>query len=185
MTHVKLVNDEILAKAKEANCYKICIGVESGNNDVLKRVHRNYTIEEAHAAVQMIKRHKIRPFTFFILGHPGETHRTLRDTIAAAVRINPFEIGMGIMVPYPGTEIYDLARQSKGGYKLTDADWDAYDRYGGRALTFEKFTYRQLLAYQIVGYLLFFILNGKFKGMFNYVYPKLHAVRRLVSGKAL
>ena len=38
---------------------------------------------------------------------------------------------------------------------------------------------------QIAGYFLFFILNGKFKGMFNYFYPKLHAVKRLVTGKHL
>jgi len=185
MTHVKLVNEEILRKAKAANCRKICIGIESGNNEVLKRVHRNYTIEEANAAVQMIKRHDIRPFTFFILGHPGETHRTVRDTIAAAVRLNPFEIGMGIMVPYPGTEIYELAKAGKGGYALAEADWDAYDRYAGRALIFQQFSYRQLVAYQVIGYLLFFIVNGKLRGMVEYFAPKLRAVFRILRGKRL
>ncbi len=185
MTHVRLVNEEILRKAKEANCYKICIGVESGNNEILKRVHRPYTIEEADAAVRTIKRHGIRPFTFFILGHPGETHRTIRDTIAAAVRINPFEMGMGIMVPYPGTEIYELAKAGKGGYRLTGADWDAYDRYGGHALAFERFSYRQLIGYQVIGYLLFFVLNGKFRGMFTYFAPKARAVLRILAGRRL
>lgn len=185
MTHVRLVNDEVLEKARRANCYKICIGVESGNNDILKRVHRNYTIEEADAAVQQIKRNNIRPFAFFILGHPGETHKTIRNTISAAIRINPFEIGMGVMVPYPGTEIYDLAKSNQGGYKLLKTDWDAFDRYGGRALAFDNFTYRQLLLYQIIGYLLFFVLNGKFKGMIDYVYPKLTAIKRLVLNRQL
>lgn len=185
MTHIRLINEEILEKARHANCYKICIGVESGNDEILKRVHRNYTVREANAAVQTIKKHKIRPFTFFILGHPGETHRTLRDTIRAAVKMNPFEIGMGIMVPYPGTEIYDLAKANHGGYRLPDRDWDAYDRYGGRALEFQHFSYRTLLLYQIAGYLLFFVLNGKFKGMFDYMYPKLKAIKRLISNRGL
>lgn len=185
MTHVRLINEEILEKARRANCYKICIGVESGNNEVLKRVHRNYTIKEAAAAVQCIKKHKIRPFTFFILGHPGETHKTLRDTVLAAVRINPFEIGMGVMVPYPGTEIYDLALANEGGYRLRNSDWDDYDRYGGKALEFERFSYRTLLAYQIVGYFLFFVLNGKFKGMYDYMLPKMNAIKRLVLNRKL
>lgn len=185
MTHVKLIDEPILKKAVTANCYKLCIGVESGNNSILKRVNRSYSIEEAKVAIDTIKKHGIRPFTFFILGHPNETHKTIRDTIHAAVKLNPFEIGMGIMVPYPGTEIYELAKKNKAGYRLTDVGWDGYDRYGGRAMEFSQFSYRQLLIYQITGYLLFFVLNGRIKGMFNYFAPKFKAVFRLIIGKKL
>jgi anaerobic magnesium-protoporphyrin IX monomethyl ester cyclase len=185
MTHVSLINEDILKKAREANCYKICIGIESGNNDILKRIHRNYTIDEAFEAVRKIKKHKIRPFTFYILGHPGETHKTIRDTIRSAIKINPFEIGMGIMVPYPGTEIFKLAQENKEGYKLTGVDWDGYNRYGNKAMTFDRFSNRQLLFYQIIGNLLFYILNGKFVGLYNYLSPKIKAVIRLLLGKKL
>jgi radical SAM superfamily enzyme YgiQ (UPF0313 family) len=185
MTHVNLVNEEILRKAKEANCYKICIGVESGNNEILKRIHRNYTIDEANEAVQKIKKFNIRPFVFYILGHPGETHKTVRDTIRSAVKINPFEMGMGIMVPYPGTEIFTLASENKEGYELTDVDWDGYNRYGNTAMKFDNFSNRQLLYYQIIGNLLFYIMNGKFIGLMKYVSPKIKAVYRLLLGKKL
>jgi anaerobic magnesium-protoporphyrin IX monomethyl ester cyclase len=185
MTHVNLINEDILKKAKEANCYKICIGVESGNNEILKRIHRNYTIDEAYEAVQKIKKYNIRPFTFYILGHPGETHKTVRDTIRSAIKLNPFEMGMGIMVPYPGTEIFKLAQENKEGYKLTGVDWDGYNRYGNTAMKFEKFSNRQLLFYQIIGNLLFYILNGRFVGLINYLSPKIKAVFRLLLGKKL
>lgn len=185
MTHVNLINEEILRKAKEANCYKICIGVESGNNEILKRIHRTYTIDEANEAVQKIKKHKIRPFAFYILGHPGETHETVRDTLRSAVKINPYEMGMGIMVPYPGTEIFRLASENKEGYELSDVDWDGYNRYGNKALKFNNFSNRQLLYYQIIGNLLFYIMNGKFIGLIRYVSPKIKAVLRLLLGKKL
>ncbi|MBZ0264536.1 B12-binding domain-containing radical SAM protein [bacterium] len=186
MTHPKLVDEELLEKAKRANCNLICIGVESGNNRVLKNSGRNYKIEEADQAVQKIKRAGIKPFTFFILGHPGETHKSIWDTIRAAVRINPFEIGLGVMVPYPGTKIYDYASEGKFGYKLNlEKDWDAYDRYGGSALKIKRLPRRVLMIYQIIGYLSFFLMNGKFRGMFNYLKPKIGAVVRLLSGKGL
>jgi radical SAM superfamily enzyme YgiQ (UPF0313 family) len=185
MTHVNLINEEILEKAKKANCYKICIGIESGNNEILKRIHRNYTIDDAYEAVRKIKKYSIRPFAFYILGHPGESRKTVWDTILSAVRINPFEIGMGIMVPYPGTEIFKLAKENKEGYMLTDVDWDGYNRYGNSAMKFKNFTNRQLLFYQIIGNLLFYILNGKFIGLYNYLRPKIKAVFRLLSGKKL
>ena len=185
MTHVKLINDDILRKAREANCYKICIGIESGNNEILKRINRNYTIEEANEAIQKIKKYNIRPFAFYILGHPEETHKTIRDTIRSAIKLNPFEMGMGIMVPYPGTEIFQMAKENKGGYSLTDADWDGYNRYGSKAMIFENFTYRQLLLYQISGNLLFYLLNGRFWGLINYLSPKVKAIFRLLLGKKL
>lgn len=184
-SHVKLVGKEILEKAARANCRKICIGVESGNNEILRNSKRPYTIDEADEAVQTIKAAGIHPFTFFILGHPGESHRSVMDTIRAAVRLNPYEIGLGVMVPYPGTEIYKMAKEGVGGYRLADVDWDGYDRYGGTALTFDRFTQRQLFLYQILGYLAFFLLNGRFRGMIRYLKPKFRAVLRLAMGKGL
>jgi radical SAM superfamily enzyme YgiQ (UPF0313 family) len=185
MTHVRLVDRNVLEKAARANCRKVCIGIEAGNNAILENSHRHYTIEEAHDAVREIKRAGLQPFTFFILGHPGETHGTIRDTIRAAVRLNPHEIGMGVMVPYPGTEVYELAKNHRAGYQLTGAGWEAYDRYGGRALRFDRFTRRQLVAYQVLGYVAFFVLTFKLRGMVRYFLPKLHASLRVVLGRGL
>jgi radical SAM superfamily enzyme YgiQ (UPF0313 family) len=185
MTHVKWVDRGVLEKAAKANCFKICIGVESGNDAILARSCRNYKLSDAFEAVRDIKRAGVRPFTFFILGHPGETHRTIMDTIKAAVMLNPYEIGMGVMVPYPGTEIYELARRNEGGYRLTDADWDAYDRYGGKAMEFDRFSRRQLIAYQVLGYTAFFLLNFKLRGMVRYFVPKFRGAFRVVTGRGL
>ncbi len=185
MTHPKLVHPETLEMAKEANCFKVCIGVEAGNNQILKNSGRNYTIKEANEAVQAIKKAGLHPFTFFILGHPGETHKTVRDTIWAAVKLNPWQMGMGVMVPYPGTKIYELAKENKMGYRLLDASWDAYDRYGGRSLEIKGLSRRSLVFYQVLGYMAFFLLNGKFKGMYEYFKPKAKAALRVISGKGL
>jgi radical SAM superfamily enzyme YgiQ (UPF0313 family) len=185
MTHPNLVDPEIMRKAREAGCWKVCIGVESGDNRMLQNSHRPYTIEEANQAVQAIKGAGLHPFTFFILGHPGETHRTVHATLRAAVRINPHEIGLGVMVPYPGTEVYDFARDGKHGYRLLTHSWEAYDRYGGKAMEIRGLSRRALILYQVLGYLAFFLLNGKLGGMLNYFRPKLRAVLLVVSGKGL
>ena len=185
MTHPNLVDAGVMQKAREAGCWKVCIGVESGNNRILRNSHRPYTIEKANAAVQVIKQAGLHPFTFFILGHPGETHWTVLSTIRAAVRINPYEIGLGVMVPYPGTEIYDYAREGKFGYRLLTHEWDAYDRYGGRAMEIRGLSRRALVCYQVLGYLAFFLLNGKIRGMINYFRPKLRAAWLVVRGRGL
>jgi anaerobic magnesium-protoporphyrin IX monomethyl ester cyclase len=183
MTHIKLLNRDLLKKAAEANCDNVCIGIESGNNEILKNSGRTYSIDEAREAVWQIKNTGIKPRAFFILGHPGETHKTILDTIMAAVRLNPYEIGLGVMVPYPGTKIYDMAKNNQGGFRLTGTDWGGYDRYGGRALEFDNFKRWQLTAYQVLGFCMFYLLNGRFISFYRYLRPRVRAVFHIITGK--
>jgi radical SAM superfamily enzyme YgiQ (UPF0313 family) len=185
LTHINLISPAMLKKAKEANCFNVCIGVESGNNEILKNSNRTYAVDDAFTAVNEIKKAGIKPFAFFILGHPDETHKTVFDTLKVAARLNPFEIGLGVMVPYPGTKIYELAKQNKGGYRITSEDWAAYDRYGGRALQFDNFKRWQLIFYQVLGYSMFYLLNGRFIAFYRYFRPKVWAAFRVLRGKSL
>lgn len=68
--HVKLVDDETIALMKSAGCRVIGIGVESGNNEMLKSIRKNITIEEAFSAATIIKKYKINIQAFFIVGFP-------------------------------------------------------------------------------------------------------------------
>ena len=80
---MRLVDDEIIALMKSAGCRAIQLGVESGNNEMLKLIRKNITIEEAFAAAQIIKKYKIYLRAFFMVGFPQETEATLNDTISA------------------------------------------------------------------------------------------------------
>ena len=113
--HVKLVNDETISLMKAAGCDTIQVGIESGNNEILKQNRKNITIEEALAACEIIKKHGIRLYTFFMVGFPQETERTLRDTMAAMKKVKDIGceyIVYSIFTPYPGTESFELCREN-------------------------------------------------------------------------
>ena len=78
-TRVNLVTDDIIGLAKKAGCYLLGMGIESGDDETLKRIHKGFTVEQVREAVRIIKKHRIRLGTYFIIGHPYETRLTAQE----------------------------------------------------------------------------------------------------------
>jgi len=123
--HVKLVDDMTIALMKKAGCVSIQVGIESGNNEMLKKIRKNITIEEALEACEVIKRHRIMLQTFFIAGFPEETEETLNDTLAAMKKTKCDRVAYSIFTPYPGTESFEFCR--KHGLIGTDYNVSLYN----------------------------------------------------------
>ena len=91
---------------KEHGCYVIELGIESGNNKILKDIHKKITIEEAEKTIREAKKAGLAVHTFWILGHRLDTEETIMETINTAKRFNSDFISFFILVPFPGTEVY-------------------------------------------------------------------------------
>jgi anaerobic magnesium-protoporphyrin IX monomethyl ester cyclase len=117
---VNLVNDETIGIMRAAGCEGIQIGIESGNNEMLKLVRKKMTIEQGLEAAKIIKRHGIRLEVFFIVGFPQETEESLNDTVKAMKKIKADVINYSIFTPYPGTESFETCKK----LGLIDANFD-------------------------------------------------------------
>ncbi len=109
---VNLVKEELIREMVEAGCIDVQVGVESGNNGILKKVHKNTTVQEAHAAVGIMKRHGLYVQAFFMAGFPYETEETLLDTWRTINTIEADHIIFSIFTPYPGTDAFEICRQA-------------------------------------------------------------------------
>jgi hypothetical protein len=96
---------------KSAGCYSISLGIESGNNDILFLIRKNFTIDEALDACELINKQGIELHVFFIVGFPQDTEDTLRDTITAIKKVKCDTIVYSIFTPYPGTEAFELCKE--------------------------------------------------------------------------
>ncbi|MFH1703372.1 MAG: radical SAM protein [Nitrospirota bacterium] len=123
--HVKLVDEKTISLMKAAGCYQIQIGVESGNNQILKEMRKNITIEEALAAAEIIKKYGIELQAFFMVGFPQETEDTLNDTVSAMKKIKSDLLIYSIFTPYPGTEAFEFCK--KHGLISDDYDVSLYN----------------------------------------------------------
>ena len=105
----------------------------------------------------------------FILGHPHETIETVKTTMHFAAKLNPTTVAIGIMTPYPGTKVYEMALRGEGGYRLLTRDWSKYDKYGGKALELEGLPIQELEKWQRKALLYFYLRNFRFFDLFNFM----------------
>jgi anaerobic magnesium-protoporphyrin IX monomethyl ester cyclase len=104
--HVRMIDDVTISQMKESGCFSISLGIESGNDVVLKQLRKNITVEDALRACRLIKKHGIALNTYFIIGTPFETEESLRDTMSLIQEIPCDSITCNTFTPYPGTEAF-------------------------------------------------------------------------------
>jgi len=118
------VDLEILEAMKKAGCHYIKYGVESGSQDLLDAMKKGITLDEVRKAFKATKKVGIKTQAFFIFGLPWETPETVEQTIEFAKEIKPDSAQFAVVIPHPGTELYDLCLQ-KGWLKYES--WEDFD----------------------------------------------------------
>ncbi len=121
---VNTVDLETLKLMRKAGCDSISFGVETGNPEMLKRIRKGITLDQVRHAVSLCREAGIIAHTSFIVGLPGETKETLRETGEFAASLGSL-YGYHFLAPFPGTTV----REEVGNYDLeimTD-DWTRYD----------------------------------------------------------
>lgn len=106
-SRLNLVDPEMLKAMKEAGCWNMFVGIESGNQDILDNVKKRMTIEAIREKVKMIKDSGIEVRGSFVLGLPGETPEKGRNTINFAIELEPDYAQFTLCTPYPGTDIWN------------------------------------------------------------------------------
>jgi radical SAM superfamily enzyme YgiQ (UPF0313 family) len=118
------VNLDLLRRMKEAGCNWMLYGVESGNQQILDTVKKKITLEKIREGVRMAKEAGIEVMASFIIGLPGETVDTLKETIEFGQSLDTFW-GFNVLSPFPGTEVRDKADEY--GIEILTDDWTEYD----------------------------------------------------------
>ena len=110
-SRVKPLEYDLLKKLKEAGCFTIAVGFESGSNETLKKIKKGTTKEDNLRAAKLIKKAKLPLFRFFMLGFPWETKEDIVKTLEFIFDIDPDFIEVHIAMPYFGTELYSQCEQ--------------------------------------------------------------------------
>ncbi len=103
------VPEKTLAIMKENGLRLVMVGVESGNDQILKNIKKGITTSRIRHFMKTCRRLGIMTHATFVLGLPGETRETIEQTIRFAQEIDPDTIQVSIATPYPGTELYEQA----------------------------------------------------------------------------
>lgn len=112
-TRVDKVTSRLLKAMKEAGCHLIMYGVEVGNTSILRSLDKGTTLEQAKMAFRETRKVGILNQGLFILGLPGESIETCRDTINFAKELDCDIVKFNLAMPYPGSRFFEDYKKNK------------------------------------------------------------------------
>jgi anaerobic magnesium-protoporphyrin IX monomethyl ester cyclase len=117
---------------KAAGCTRIFFGIESGNEQMLERMNKKITLDEARRAVNAAHHAGLQVGAFFILCYPGDTDDTVLETLRFATSLPLDYLGLSMPYPLPGTDLY---RRTKD---RINRDWHPDESpFGSHVLIFD------------------------------------------------
>jgi radical SAM superfamily enzyme YgiQ (UPF0313 family) len=146
-SRVDVIHPEMLGLMREAGCWEMSFGLESGSNELLQKMDKSASLEKSVQAIEWTHDAGIRSKGLFMLGYPGETEETMAQTKAFVKRIPLTIMNLTKFTPYPGSPIYrDLY-----GTNIRDDHWQKMNGmnfvWTTEGLTQERLdeSYRQIL----------------------------------------
>lgn len=133
MGRVDTVDEEMLSTMRRAGCRKIKFGVETGSPEIMAAIKKNIDLSRVPHAFDAAKRCGLEVHGTFMIGMPGETRETVRQTIELAKKLPNDSLQFSIATPFPGTEFYDHCKRS--GLLVTE-DYSHYDGTFGAVMSY-------------------------------------------------
>ena len=128
--HGRQFDESLVGILKRFKLAQVSLGAESGNDGILQTLNKGTTVARYHEIAALCRREGIRLHCLWMLGHPGETPQTLRQTVQLARRIGDDGGHPSYAIPFPGTQFWQQAPES--GQIL---DWD-YSHWDNRHVIF-------------------------------------------------
>ena len=120
---VDTISNDLLKKMKDAGCITLLLGVESADQQTLDELNKQTTINRIKKTFELTKKHGVRTIASVALGMPGDTRKSIENTIKFVKSLEPNYAIFSLATPYPGTDFY--MKSIEGNLIKTD-DWSKF-----------------------------------------------------------
>jgi anaerobic magnesium-protoporphyrin IX monomethyl ester cyclase len=145
-SRVDYVDEEMLNLMSQAGCWLISWGIESGNEQILRHAHKGAYPDKAERSLRWAKKAGIKNWGYFIIGLPGETEETIRQTIDFSKKL-PLDIALfHVAAPYPGTPFFFEVVEN--GWFRPGTRWEQVDMDRETVLDYPNLPAERLLYWQ-------------------------------------
>ncbi|MGA2677096.1 MAG: B12-binding domain-containing radical SAM protein [Methanobacterium sp.] len=103
---VDTISDDLLKNMTDAGCITLLLGVESADQQSLDVINKEVTIDRIKRTFELTKKHGVRTIASVVLGMPGDTHKSISNTIRFVKSLKPNYAIFSLATPYPGTDFY-------------------------------------------------------------------------------
>jgi len=127
-----VINEETVNNLKTIGAYKVCIGVETGDPELLKRMNKGHTLDDVVNAAKLLRQHEIKLIPSFMWGVAGETKSSLKRTVDFSKYIKGISDGNEVLVlpmtPLPNSTSFRMLL-TKPGMKEKYINEDCLEGY--------------------------------------------------------
>ncbi len=133
---VDFADDELMELMSRAGCIKLKYGLETGDDNIKRKINKPWTMQQAHKAFSLTKKYGMKVHANFMVGFLGENRESLKKTYKAFMELKPDIACSSILFPSPGSKFYyELKKEGL----LLETNWSEYKNY--RKMIFKHDTY--------------------------------------------
>jgi len=118
-----LLQEQTITELKNSGCEEVWVGAESGSQKILDAMDKGTTVAQIREATLLMKQEGLKPCFFLQFGYPGEMKEDIQATVEMLFELNPFDIGVSVSYPLPGTGFYDKVK----GELMQKSNWTDSD----------------------------------------------------------
>jgi len=173
-----LMQENYIRDLAMAGCDNIWMGAESGSQKVLDAMDKGTTIEQIHESTKLIRKYGMKPSFFIQFGYLGETKEDIKKTIKMINELLPYEIGISVSYPLPGTGFYEKVKTDL----IIKTNWTDSDELALMFRnTYEPAFYKQLYKYVHKSYRMHLALQNMKELLTQPASLSLKKIRKAVS----
>lgn len=149
------LREDMLDRMKAAGCVQVSLGIESGNQGILDLMRKRTNLQMLKTACKTYHEKGFETRGSFVIGLPGDTRQTIRETIDFAKGLDLDRASFNVFTPYPGTATAeDPVMTSK--YRIVDNDFADYTRHGNAVIELPDVKTNELIELQRIANMEFY-----------------------------
>ncbi len=141
------IDEDLLRIFKRSGCYKLGFGIETSSVDMTRKIRKPITQTEVIDKIKLVNKYGIQTIGQFMLGLPGETKKTIMDTIRFSRGSDLDFVSFARLVPFPGSDIFNRQYANAKPGK-----WDDYYLLSNRQFGTSGISGKQLKWFLLIAY---------------------------------
>jgi radical SAM superfamily enzyme YgiQ (UPF0313 family) len=175
-SRVDTVDFDVFSAMFKAGCRLVSFGIESGNQALLTEARKGTTLAQARQAVDLARKAGLATLGHFVFGLPGETGKTIKETVSFAKSLPLHFAEFHIATPFPGSVLFESMKPET----FDDVDWSRFeysshvisssvDLEAARSKAYRSFYLRPGVAWNMIGFYGWGSLPAVLKTGYNFI----------------
>jgi radical SAM superfamily enzyme YgiQ (UPF0313 family) len=189
-TRANLLDEELIARMAETGLIRMGFGLESADETVRRIIKKEVPLESYTEANRLANRYGIETQNACMIGLPGDTKESIRKTLAFLRQARDIkQANLSIAVPYPGTELNEMAKRGDHGLRLIESDFSKFRRYNSAVMQVGDLSPQDLIKLQNDAFVSIYIVPWRWKsvykksGLLGLLLTFSRLIRSLIRGK--